>query len=352
MENRAKLSMNVKGITPSLFEAGKVKIGRKGKERPTQSGGTFQMPEKLDHFLITRTIRGQDNNFLLDEDLMKSLPKDADDKIRRIPITLLYDDLSLNFQSRFACYSGRTLSCSGDGENANQAIVAQDKKITGYKTVPCPCHRSEFGYKAGSPCKLTGRLQFLIRGSERIGGVHVFRTTGRNSVVAITSSLALVQRITGGFLAGIPLDLVVSPKQVVDPDGKPQTVYLVAVEYAGNVQTLQDHTHKNLLANESYRLQIQRVEDEARKLLTAQPAPFAEVLDEDDEGEFFPTSVSQEGAETELNSEQKQQSLAESMKQIAEQAAAKPAVQHEPESVANVIPQAQAQAESSDETLF
>jgi len=284
-----KLSMLVKGITPTLFEAGKVKIGRKGKERQGQNG-TWQAPEKLDHFLITRTLRGQDNNFLLDEGLIAKLPKDADDKLRRIPITLLYDDMSLNFQSRYACYLGKTLFCSGDGETANEAIADQNKKVSGYKQVPCICRRAEFGYEGRDKCKITGKLQFVIRGAERIGGVHVYRTTGRNSVVSIMSSLAMIQRITGGLLAGIPLELVVNPKQVSDPNGAQQTVYVVSIEFAGSMQTLQDSAHKILLENAKYGIQIGRIEDEARALLTAQPTPFGETLDEEDEGEFFPNA--------------------------------------------------------------
>jgi len=282
-----KLSMLVKGITPTLFEAGKVKIGRKGKEREGNNG-KWQAPEKLDHFLITRTLRGQDNNFLLDESLIAKLPKDADDKLRRIPITLLYDDMSLNFQSRYACYLGKTLFCSGDGETANEAIADQNKKVSGYKQVSCTCRRAEFGYEGRDKCKITGKLQFVIRGAERIGGVHVYRTTGRNSVISIMSSLAMIQRITGGLLAGIPLELVVNPKQVADPNGAQQTVYVVSIEFAGSMQTLQDSAHKILLDNAKYGIQIGRIEDEARALLTAQPTPFGETLDEEDEGEFFP----------------------------------------------------------------
>ena len=300
-KQRKPLSMIVKGITPTLFEAGKIKIGRKGRERQG-SNGTWQAPEKLDHFLITRTVRGSDNNFILDSDLISKLPKDQDGKLRRIPITLLYDSLELNFQSRYACYLGKTLFCSGDGEEANQAIPDPNKKVSGYKQVPCTCHRAEFGYEGRDKCKLTGKLQCVIRGAERIGGVHVFRTTGRNSVVSILSSLAMIHRITGGVLAGIPLDLVVSPKIVADPSGAQQTVYVVSVEFAGGMQELQNKAHNILLENAKYGLQIGRIEDEARSLLTSQPAPFAEELDDDDAGEFFPQQQGYVEPKSESNS--------------------------------------------------
>jgi hypothetical protein len=54
------------------------------------------------------------------------------------------------------------------------------------------------------------------------------------------------------------------------------------------MQSLQDQAHKFLLADASHRVQVSRIEEEARALLTAQPAPFGIELEDDDEEEFFP----------------------------------------------------------------
>lgn len=295
MSEKIKLSMNVQGITPSLFETGKVKIGRKGSTRQGQNG-PYQLAEKLDHFLVTTTIRGSDNNFLEDTALMDSLKKDSDGKLRRIPITLLYDDLGLNFQSQYKSYIGKTLFCSGDGVNANRAFSSKTDrtKVGGYEPCKCICERAEFGYQGKDKCKITGRLQFIIRGAERIGGVHIFRTTSRNSVVSMLSSLSMIQRITNGHMAGIPLELVVSPKLTTDPEGKQQTIYVVSIEFMGSMQVLQETVHQLHLANAEYGIQIGRIEEEARALLSAQPSPFPDELDDDDHTEFFPSQAPSE----------------------------------------------------------
>lgn len=286
-QTKKELSLNVQKLMPSLFECGKVKIGKKGVEKTSKGGNKFQAPEKIDHFLITSTIRGKDNNFLIDELLMSKIDKGEDGKIRRIPITFLYDDISLNFQSRYACYMGKTLFCSGNGIEANQVVPDENKKIKGYNVVPCTCHRADFNYSGKDKCKITGKLQFIIRGSEKIGGVHVFRTTGRNSVVSILSSLTMIQRITGGCLAGIPLDLVISPKQVLDPDGNAQTIYVVSVEFIGDMIKLQEDAHNILLNNAKHGIQISKIEDEAKKLISANPSPFTDELEDDDRDEYF-----------------------------------------------------------------
>ena len=53
-------SLSIKNLCPGLVERGKIKIGMKGETRRSQSGGTYQLPVKLNHFLITTMERGQD----------------------------------------------------------------------------------------------------------------------------------------------------------------------------------------------------------------------------------------------------------------------------------------------------
>ena len=59
-------SLIIKTIAPGLVERGKIKIGEKGKMVASSRGASFQPPQKLDHFIITTTLRGQDGNFLRD----------------------------------------------------------------------------------------------------------------------------------------------------------------------------------------------------------------------------------------------------------------------------------------------
>lgn len=279
-----QISNNVVTLSPSLYEAGRVKIGMKGEAR---GEGSRQMPVKLDHFIVVGNHRDKTGNFVREDELMKKLPKDDDGKIRRIPITFLYDDMDLNFISSYSCYMGRSLMCRGDGRTARKAVV-KDGKLAGWEMIPCSCPLSEFGYEGKDKCKLSGRLQFVIRGAERLGGVYTFRTTSVHSIKAIMSAIMLIKRCTGGPLAGIPLEMSVNPRQVTSPDGRQQTAYVIGLEYVGDFRLLQDSAKQILLDNAKYGISIQHIEEEAKKLMALAPTPFGQELDEDDKEEFFP----------------------------------------------------------------
>ena len=92
----------IKGLVPSLPERGKIKIGIKGATIRSRRGVDFQPPQKLDHFVVTTLERGKDGNFLPDAALMERLG----DKPTEIPVRLLYDDPTLNFPTRLACFVG------------------------------------------------------------------------------------------------------------------------------------------------------------------------------------------------------------------------------------------------------
>lgn len=224
-----KLSPMIKNLTPGLAEAGKIKIGVKGQVRKTKDGkGEYQLPQKLDHFVVTSLVRDESGNFGRDDAIHQLIG----DKPTRIPIMLLFDEIHRNFQSRYACYDGKKLWCSGDGEQANRAGCDEP--------VSCPCERSDTATPAKSRCKLNGVLSVIIRGTDKFGCVWKFRTTSYNTIQSITSSLYLIQQITGGPLAGLDLDMVLLPKAASDPDGNQQTIYVVGIEYVGGMEKLRD----------------------------------------------------------------------------------------------------------------
>ena len=67
----------LKNITPSLPEHGKIKAGTKGEEVVSAQGKKFNLPKKLDHYIITTTERDPETGLLmLENDLMDSLKKD------------------------------------------------------------------------------------------------------------------------------------------------------------------------------------------------------------------------------------------------------------------------------------
>lgn len=295
-------SMMIKNLCPGLMEMGKIKIGNKGQVRKSSSGTDWQPPQKLDHFLITTMARGIDGNFITDDQLMKHISPDG--PLRSIPVVLIYDDISLNFATRYICYYGKTVYCSGDGETAIR--LQQDKKTYAPRT--CPCGRQDPKYNgdngpAGSDavggnnskgkCKINGILSVIIQGAPCVGGVWKFRTTSYNSVVGILSSLALIQRITGGRLAGIPMNMTVTPKTVQDPfEGKQQTIYVVGLQFAGTMDALRETGYQIALTEAKHGISMQRIEEDARMLLVHNPtAGLGEDLPDEVIEEFYPEEV-------------------------------------------------------------
>jgi hypothetical protein len=271
----------IKGLVPALPERGKIKIGYKGRVIKSRLGNKFQPPEKLDHFLITTTERDSTDNFKKDAEIHKRLGE----KPTEIPVRLLYDDPTLNFPTRYACFRGRTLWCSGDGERASR--LANDGT---YHDIQCPCPRKDPGYAGPDKCKMNGALSVMIDGAGGLGGVWKFRTTSYNSIVNILSAMALLRSVTGGALANIPLILRVGPKQGTKPDGSPVTIFMVSLEYPGDADSLQQRA----LARSQSMMNIASIEAEARRMLSLSPPsiPLAGDTVSDVVEEFYPEQVS------------------------------------------------------------
>lgn len=252
-------SLTIKGLTPSLPERGKIKIGGRGAKVKSRTGTEFQPPLKFDHFVVTTVDRGPDGNFRVDEALHKLLgeaPKD-------IKVRLIYDAPELNFPTRYAAYMGRKLWCAGDGEYAER-LNADGKSR---QAVQCPCPRKEPGYSGNDKCKMNGVLGVLIDGAGGVGGVWKFRTTSWNTINGILSSMAFIKGVSGGVLANIPLTMSVRPKQASAPDGQQQTIYVVSLEFAGDMPELQQIGHKIALDRATTHMSIELIEHEARRLL-------------------------------------------------------------------------------------
>ncbi|MCK9377403.1 MAG: hypothetical protein M0P73_14780 [Syntrophobacterales bacterium] len=233
--------MAIKNLeTHGLPEWGKIKIGYKGEENISGQGKKFGQPTKLDCFLITTVQRDAAGRLMADRALMNKFAKEEGLTIpegpykglpvlKEIPIRLLYDDIDLNFFTRYASYRGSRCWCSGDGEIAQR----QSGNNGNYEEVKCPCERLDALYdpKKGDKCKPMGTLQALIQGTDRIGGVWKLRSTGWNTVPSILKSLGFIKTLTGGPLAGIPLWMVLSPKTVDAPGFGRTVVYVVSLEY-------------------------------------------------------------------------------------------------------------------------
>ncbi len=276
----------IKNMIPGLPEYGKIKAGKKGEMVESSGGKKFRLPMKLDHYIITTTERNESGDLILDEDLMNSLKEskhtilNKDENIVGIPIKLLYNDISLNFPTRYACYVSNMCVCSGDGEWATTRDGRERE---------CPCEQLDVGYQGKDKCKPNGKLYAIIDGAMNVGACHVLRTTSFNSVKSILGGLAFIQAASSGLLAFLPLHLILSPRAVTTPSGSQTTVYISSIIYRGNIDQLRQQALGMAKEKASYLLQMETVEDNARQLMEAS-------VESDDEQaevaeEFYPEGV-------------------------------------------------------------
>jgi hypothetical protein len=273
----------IKNLTPTLMERGKIKIGKKGSVATTKTGASFQPPQKLDHFIVTTMERGGDGNFLLDSELMQVFGG----KPTEIPVRLLYDDIDLNFQTRYACFAGKQCVCSGNGEEAERL----NRETNVRSTVKCPCEMLSPEYTGKTRCKINGCLSVIIDNAMSVGGVWKFRTTSFNSVNAILSGLMLIQSVTNGILSGIPLKLRIMPKTATDPQGNLRKIYMVGLEYSGGFDGLRKISYQAAIDRESHKIKMADIENQARKMIEHNP----DIVDEDVVPEFYPEQISGNG---------------------------------------------------------
>ena len=192
-------------LTPPVL--GRISIGkvieRNGK----------RLPEKDDQFTITSQVQSRDGWLL--HPLNDELRQSKEDKLRSIPIRLLFNEPELNFRADYTLFdrqSGRPL-CVGNGETCKR--VTQD----GMQSLPCPSP-DVCSLAKGGACKPYGRLNVLIGDDDPLGS-FVFRTTGFNSIRTLAARLHYFQAISGSRLACLPLELRLRGKSTRQSHGTP-----------------------------------------------------------------------------------------------------------------------------------
>lgn len=197
----------LKGLALTPPVVGRISIGK-----VIESGGK-RLPQKDDEFTITTQIRGQ--NGWLSHPIDETLRKSANCKLRTIPVRLVFDDPDLNLRASYTVFdrgTGRPV-CVGDGETCRRVIggALQGMGCPG----PDAC---DFGQERG--CKPYGRLNVHI-GEEDELGTFIFRTTGFNSIRTLAARLRYFWAASGGFLAGLPLELRLRGKSTTQSHGTP-----------------------------------------------------------------------------------------------------------------------------------
>ncbi|PMY73383.1 MULTISPECIES: hydrolase or metal-binding protein [unclassified Pseudomonas] len=192
-------------LTPPVL--GRISIGK-----VIEKNGK-RLPEKDDQFTITSQVQSRDGWLL--HPLNDELRQSKEDKLRSIPVRLLFNEPELNFRADYTLFdrqSGRPL-CVGNGETCKRAT--QD----GMQSLPCPSPDACPLAKGGA-CKPYGRLNVLIGDDDPLGA-FVFRTTGFNSIRTLAARLHYFQAISGNRLACLPLELRLRGKSTRQSHGTP-----------------------------------------------------------------------------------------------------------------------------------
>lgn len=204
-------------ITPPVL--GRISIGK-----VIEKNGK-RLPEKDDQFTITSQVQGRDGWLL--HPLNDELRNSQEDKLRSIPVRLLFNEPELNFRADYTLFdrqSGRPL-CVGNGETCKR--VTQD----GMQSLPCPSPDACPLAKGGA-CKPYGRLNVLIGDDDPLGS-FVFRTTGFNSIRTLAARLHYFQAISGNRLACLPLELRLRGKSTRQSHGTP--IFYVDITVRGGM---------------------------------------------------------------------------------------------------------------------
>lgn len=192
-------------LTPPVL--GRISIGK-----VIEKNGK-RLPEKDDQFTITSQVQSRDGWLL--HPLNDELRQSKEDKLRSIPVRLLFNEPELNFRADYTLFdrqSGRPL-CVGNGETCKR--ITQD----GIQSLPCPSPDACPLAKGGA-CKPYGRLNVVI-GEDDSMGSFMFRTTGFNSIRTLAARLHYFQAISGNRLACLPLELRLRGKSTRQSHGSP-----------------------------------------------------------------------------------------------------------------------------------
>lgn len=194
-------------ITPPVV--GRISIGR-----VVERNGK-RLPEKDDQFTLTTQVQGRDGWLL--HPLDEKLRKESDgQKLRSIPVRMLFNDPGLNLRADYSLFDrtrGRPM-CVGNGETCRR--TGKD----GATSLPCP-GPDACAFAQGA-CKAYARLNVVVgEGDDDALGSFVLRTTSYNTIRTLAARLAYFSAVSGGLLACLPLELKLRGKSTTMSYGTP-----------------------------------------------------------------------------------------------------------------------------------
>ena len=194
-------------ITPPVI--GRISIGK-----VVEKNGK-RLPEKDDCFTLTTQVQNRDG-WMLHPLHQKLLEGTANEKIRSIPVKLLFNASDLNLRAEYSLFdrtTGRPV-CVGNGETARGVTTE------GIKDFSCPSPDGcAVGKKGG--CKPYGRLNVQVDGQNDELGSFIFRTTGFNSIRTLTARLAYFEAVSDGNSRHLPLMLKLRGKSTTQSHRAP-----------------------------------------------------------------------------------------------------------------------------------
>lgn len=189
----------IKGLSITPPVLGRISIGK-----VVEKNGK-RLPEKDDQFTITSQVQLKEGWLAhpYDEQLRTS----QNNKLRSIPIRLMFNDPELNMRADYSLFdrtNGRPI-CVGNGETC--------KRITdeGVQSLACPSpSQCLWGSKAG--CKPYARLNVQIDAQDDALGSFIFRTTGFNSIRTLSARMNYLKAVSGNLLSCLPLEMKLRAK--------------------------------------------------------------------------------------------------------------------------------------------
>jgi hypothetical protein len=274
-------SNTLKNLSLKICELGKVKIGLPGR---VNDQGKRTAPTKLGHFLITTMEKTTDGQPMEDRELMAILgpaPKELD-------IFLFTDSIEDSFKAYRAWIGKPGILCRGDNEQATRTHDldknGQPVELPEPVSLACPCERARRVGDNAPTCKPHGKLVFMLKDAQQIGGCYVFRTTSWNTINSISAALAMISSLTQGILAMIPLRMVILQKAETVA-GRTQKIPVVTVVFPGGAEQLLDAAARVVRARERSMRDVREIGQQTRLLLDA-PEDLEEIR-----AEFLPETI-------------------------------------------------------------
>lgn len=184
-----------------LPRIGKIRLGLKVQ------GGKGSYPTETDYFVCPDEVKEAYGDTPIELDVL--LPSNKRDEV---------------FRSKYAMYgSGSGLKCHGDGVEAERF----DEKTNEWKPRTCPCEHLKSDDNPKGTCTAKSDLMVMLP-LVSMGGCYQIKTGSAAATKNINSSLDLIQFLTGGRIAFLPMKLRRVPIEMTH-EGHKRTHYIMTL---------------------------------------------------------------------------------------------------------------------------